>query len=101
MTPGKKIELNKVLRNAGIATAVGLSVIALVTGLSLGLKRGGKDVERNAVTNWKKLTPAEKREQIIPWFKIQEAGGKGIVEIGNYFPVIIAGSVVYVIVKKI
>ena len=95
----KKMELNKTLKKSGIATGVGLTIIALVTGLSLGLKRIGKDTERNASMKWEKLTPAEKR-QVIPWYEIQEASGKGIYEFGKYFPLIVSGGVLYSITKE-
>ena len=60
----KKIELDKILKRSGIATATGLTIITLVTGLSLGLKRSGSDAVRNAKHKQRKeekLTPAEKK----------------------------------------
>ena len=76
-----------------------MTIIAVVTGLSLGLKRIGKDNERSAVIKWKKLTPAEKASS-IPWYKIQEASGKTIYEFGKYFPSILSASVSYAATKK-
>ena len=35
----------KVMKRAGVTTGIGLSVITLITGLSLGLKSPGKDLE--------------------------------------------------------
>ena len=96
----KSIEFNKTIKKASVATGVGLTIIALVTGLTLGLKRIGKDTERSAVIKWKKLTPAKKRKQVIPWTKLEEASGKGIYEFGKYFPLIVSGGVLYVLTKN-
>ena len=57
----RKIELNKILKRSGIATTIGLTIILLVTGLSLGLKRSGSDAVRDAKYKQRKaekLTPA-------------------------------------------
>ena len=65
----RKLDRNKILRKEGIATAIGLSLVTLITGLSLGLKRGGSDIKSSAVIKKKKaekLTPAERRK-VIPW----------------------------------
>ena len=49
-----------VLNKAGIATAIGVSIISLVTGLVLGLKRTSKDIEASAKTNkWSLLTQGQ------------------------------------------
>ena len=95
----RKMEFNKTLKKSGIATGIGLTIIALVTGLSLGLKRIGKDNERSAVIKWKKLTNSEKTG-FIPWYEIQEASGKGIYEFGKYFSLIVSGNVLYVVTKN-
>ena len=90
----KSQEFNKIIKKAGIATGIELTIIALVTGLSLGLKRIGKDTERNASVKWEKLTPAEKR-RIISWIKLEKASGKTVYEFGKYFPFILSASVLY------
>ena len=97
----RKIELDKILKRWGIATAIGLSIIALVTGLSLGLKRSGSDIIRDAKQKARKLTPAEKRD-VIPWTDIQEASGKGVIFIGDHLYLIIGGSIIclYSVSKK-
>lgn len=40
----RKIKLDRVLKRAGIAINLGLSVITLITGLALGLKRSTNDI---------------------------------------------------------
>ena len=60
----QKILRDKVLKRSGIATAIVLSIITLVTGLSLGRKHSGSDAVCNAKHKQRKadkLTPAEKR----------------------------------------
>ena len=98
----KKIELDRILKRSGIATAIGLTIITLVTGLSLGLKRSGSDAVRDAKHKQKKaekLTPAEKRD-VIPWTDIEEASGKGLIFIGDNLYLIIGGSLLYLYSRK-
>ena len=81
----RKAELNKILKRSGIATAISLSIIALVIGLSLGLQRAGSEIESSAKRKKmkaEKLTPAEKRT-VIPWIDTEEATGKGLIVIGD------------------
>lgn len=90
----RKIELDRILKRSGIATAIGLSIIALVTSLSLGLKCSGSDIVRNAKQKARKLTPAEKRD-VIPWTDIQPSSGKGVIFFGDHLYLIIGGSLIY------
>ena len=56
--------MNKISKRPGIATGIGLTIIALVTGLSLGLKRAGSDAVRDAKhQKAKKLNPPKKSIQ--------------------------------------
>lgn len=38
----------RVMKRAGVATGIGICVIALITGFCLGLKRAGKDLDGQA-----------------------------------------------------
>lgn len=40
----RKIGLNKILKRAGGKTALGLSLIAIITGVSIGLKKAGNEL---------------------------------------------------------
>ena len=53
----RKLERNKILKRGGIATVVVVSLVTLITGLSLGLKRGGSDIKSSAT---RKKIKAEK-----------------------------------------
>ena len=86
----------------GRTTAIRLTIITLVTGLSLGLKYSGSDGVRDAKHKQKKaerLTPAEKRD-VIPWTDIEESSGKGLIFIGNHLYLIIGGSLLYLYSRK-
>ena len=52
------------MKRAGVATGIGLSVIALIAGLSLGYKRAGKDVENREKReeSWNPIWLREKLE---------------------------------------
>lgn len=90
------------MKGAGIATAVGLSIISLVTGLSLGLKRRPLRVKRRRKkrgslrpgakpdhTDWTPLTPAK------------EVAGGTLVWIGdNIYLVGVRGVALYVWRRK-
>ena len=80
-----RIERDKLLKRGEIATAVGLTLVTLITGLSLGLKCAGSDIKNSAIIKkrkTKKLTPAQKRK-IMPWLDLVEATGKGVITIGD------------------
>ena len=97
----RKAELNKILKRSGIATAISLSIIALVIGLSLGLQRAGSEIESSAKRKKmkaEKLTPAEKRT-VIPWTDIEESTGKGLIVIGDNIHIIIGGTIIYAVLK--
>ena len=98
----EKIELDRILKRSGIATAIGLTIITLVTGLSLGLKRSGSEAVRNVKHKQKKaekLTLAEKRD-VIPWIDIEETSGTGLIFIGDHLYLIISGSLIYLSSRK-
>ena len=79
-----------------------MSIITLVTGLSLGLKRSGSDAVRDAKHKQRKaekLTPAEKRD-VIPWTDVEEASGKVLILIGDHLYLIIGGSLIYLYSRK-
>lgn len=38
----------RVLKRPGVGTGIGLSIVSLITGLALGLKRTGKDIRASA-----------------------------------------------------
>ena len=98
----KKLKLDRILKRSGIATAIGLTIITLVTGLSLGLKRSGSDAVRDAKHKQKKaekLTPAEKRD-VIPWTDVEEASGNGLIFIGDNLYLVIGGSLSYLYSRK-
>ena len=82
-----------------MATGIGLTIIALITGLSLGLKRSGTDIVHNAEQKAKKLTPAKKIE-IVPWTDIEKASGKGLILIGDNIYLIIGATLIYLYSKK-
>ena len=98
----RELERNKILKRGGIATVVVVSLVTLITGLSLGLKRGRSDIKSSAIRKKikaEKLTPAEKRN-IIPWTDIEEASGKGLIFIGDHLYLIIGGSLICLYSKK-
>ena len=91
------------MKKSGIATVLGLSLIALITGQSLGLKWSGSYIVRAAKINPSvkkadKLTPAKKIES-NPWTKIQKAMGKSIIFAGEHIYIII-GTTVFLLYKK-
>ena len=60
----KKLELDRILKKSGKATTIALTIVTVVIGLSLGLKRSGSDGVRDAKhkqSKVEKLTPAEKK----------------------------------------
>ena len=83
----------RVMKKAGIATAVGLSTIALITGLALGLKRKGKDIVADAKR--KKDDTGKKRER-SPWGPIEKAGGEVLVLIGDNLYLVIGATALYI-----
>ena len=95
----RKLELDKILERSGLATGIGLTIIALITGLSLGLKRSGTDIVHNAEHKTKKLTLAKKIE-VIPWTDIEKASGKGLILIGDSIYLIIGATLIYLYSKK-
>ena len=93
------MELDKILKQSRLATGIRLTIIALITGLSLGLKRSGTDIVHNAEQKAKKLTPAKKIE-IVPWTDIEKASGKGLISIGDNIYLIIGATLIYLYRKK-
>lgn len=84
----KAEELNKILKRAGVATAIGVSLTSLITGLSLGLKRTGNDMVRDVKTkSWTRLKAPHK----TPWSDLEEASGKGLVFVADH-PVVVVVS---------
>lgn len=97
-----KANLNKTPKKAGVVTAIGIGVIAVVAGLSFGLTRKGSDIVHQAKgnrTSWEKLHQSKKTDR-IPWIDIQTAGGKAIIFIGQYLMVIIAAGVSYFLLRR-
>ena len=87
----RKLERYKILKRGGIAAAVVVSLVTLITGLSLGLERGGSGNKSSAIRKnikAEKLTPAEERN-VTPWTDIEEASGKGLTSIGDHLYLII------------
>ena len=95
----RTLELDKILKQSRLATGIRLTIIALITGLSLELKRSGTDIVHNAEQKAKKLTPAKKIE-IVPWTDIEKASGKGLISIGDNIYLIIGATLIYLYRKK-
>ena len=55
----RKRKPDRILERTGIATGLGLSLIAVITGLVLGLKRSGNDIINTGVKP-KPIKPGEK-----------------------------------------
>lgn len=96
------VEENKkrTLKRVGIASGIGLSLIALITGLALGLKRSGNDLKAST-KKWSPIKPghriAKKWTPIVP---AKEAAGDLITFIGDNIYLIIGGVVTCVYIKR-
>ena len=93
----------KILKKAGAMTGIGLSTIALITGLSLGLKRSGNDII-NADYKPKKLKPSTPVKKEQPRKDIEDiakkTAGHGLIFIGNHIFLIIGGIMLYLGTRK-
>ena len=86
------------MKKAGIATAVGLFLIALITELSLGLKRTGKDIVRDATKAGKDVHPGKKTTDILK--ELEKLLGKSLVLIGDHIYIVIGGTLFYLYTRK-
>ena len=70
-----------ILKKAGIAAGIGLSIVSLITGLALDLKRTGKDIEGSAKTHkWSPVGPGSKvPEKWTPLTPAKEVAGGALV----------------------
>ena len=71
-----------------------MTLIALVTGLSLGLKRGGYDIVQVSKIE-KKAEKLKPGRDVIPWTDIQEASGKSLIFVGDHIYLVIGGTLIY------
>ena len=86
---------SRVLKNAGLATAVGISIVSLITGLALGLKRTGKDIEVSAKTHtWSPIGPGKKvPEEWMPL--VPEITGHVLVFLGDNIYLVVGEVAMY------
>ena len=96
----KAIDRAKKLKRAGLIGTIAITVGGIITVMSLGLKRSGHQMKHDAKVKSKKLTPAERRHQVIPWTDIEEASGDATIWIGDHLLLVIGGTIVYVISKR-
>ena len=99
----REIKLDQVLKRAGIATGLGLSVIALIMGLALELKRSGNDII-NAGVKPKPIKPGEKTKKGKPWREIEDIArkttGHGLIFMGDHVHVVIGVSLLYLWTRR-
>ena len=95
----RTIECNRKLKRAGIIGGIVIGITSLITGLSLGLKRTGHNMTHDATVKWEKLTPAQRKKVVIPWTKIEKAGGKSIISLGENIYLVIIGLGIYLLVE--
>lgn len=88
----RNIELNKMMKRAGIGTAIQL-IISLIMGLSLGLKQLGCDIVR-ASKRADKLNPAKKKIEIVKWT------GKSLIFLGDHIYLVIGLTLLYVYTRN-
>ena len=80
------------MKRAGVATGIGLSVIALITGLSLGPKRAGKHLESQAKEEaWTPIRPGDKPETAWTPLTPAEVTGGTLVWIGDHIYLVAGG----------
>ena len=100
---GKK-ELNKIFKKSGAITAIGISLIALITGLNLRLKRSGNNVVVNPSKKASKLKPRIPVKREEQWVETKDIAkkttGDGLIFIGDHIYLIIGALVLYISSKK-
>ena len=86
-----------VLKRVGLATGVGLSVIALITGLSLELRRTGKDLEQEG-RGVVPLRPVTKPDHAVwpPLTAAKEVAGGTLVWIADHIYLVVGGVALHV-----
>ena len=85
----RRDELNKILKRSGLITGIELTIIALITALSLGLKRSGNDIIHAAPT-LKPATKTESRKEIEDIAK--KTTGGSLIFIGDHICITIGGT---------
>ena len=76
----RKKELNKILKKASWITFIGLSVIALITGLSLGLKKQGNSMTVDPPKKAAKIKPGIHVKKSVPLSEIEDIAKKTVVD---------------------
>lgn len=82
------------MKRAGIATGLGLMLIALITGRALGLKSRGNYIIR----------PGEKTIKEEPWKKIEDIARKttrhGLIFLGDHIYIVTSGMLLYFLTRR-
>ena len=88
----------RVLRRAGIATAIGVAFMGTIAGLSLALKHKGRDMQSEArrEEKWKPLVSSDKNEHgWTPLTPAKVISGGVLVFLGDHIYIVLGGTMYY------